>query len=114
MTINCISCGHKSDIGDAYDNYEGPVKCWVCGTKLVIRTVNGAVRFMDEYQVIAQTHPAPQTTSGFVAADPLPAESLTSDAPPAPSAAPSPAASPTPSTAMSSSASVPTTSGDPT
>ena len=30
MYINCISCGHKFDIGKSYDDYEGPVRCPTC------------------------------------------------------------------------------------
>ena len=46
MKINCISCGHKLDIGDAYGDYEGAVKCFVCGTLLEIRTEQGSLRSM--------------------------------------------------------------------
>jgi len=38
MKINCLSCGHKVDIGDAYDDYEGQIKCYVCGAILEIKT----------------------------------------------------------------------------
>ena len=44
MKINCLSCGHKVDVGDAYDDYEGEVKCFVCGAVLLIRTTDGALR----------------------------------------------------------------------
>lgn len=44
MKINCISCGHKVDLGDAYDDYEGQVKCYVCGNILEIQTVGGSVK----------------------------------------------------------------------
>jgi ribosomal protein S27E len=44
MKINCISCGHKFDLGDAYDDYEGQVKCYVCGNILEIRTLEGSVK----------------------------------------------------------------------
>lgn len=44
MKINCISCGHKVDLGDAYDDYEGQVKCYVCGNILEIRTMEGRVK----------------------------------------------------------------------
>jgi hypothetical protein len=46
MEINCVSCGHRVELGDAYDDYEGQVKCWVCGASLVIKTDAGAVRSM--------------------------------------------------------------------
>ena len=43
MKINCVSCGFKVDLGDAYDNYEGQVKCYACGGTLNIRTEEGDV-----------------------------------------------------------------------
>lgn len=44
MKINCILCGHNFDINDAYDDYEGDVKCWVCGGILEIRTLEGKLK----------------------------------------------------------------------
>jgi hypothetical protein len=32
------------DLGDSYDDYEGQVKCFVCGTTLEIRTEEGKLR----------------------------------------------------------------------
>jgi DNA-directed RNA polymerase subunit N (RpoN/RPB10) len=44
MKINCLSCGFKVDLGDAYDDYEGQVKCYACGALLEIRTQEGNIR----------------------------------------------------------------------
>jgi len=44
MKINCLSCGHTIDIGDAYDTYKGSVRCFVCRALLEIRTVDGALK----------------------------------------------------------------------
>ena len=44
MRINCLSCGHKLDLDDAYGDYAGQVKCLVCGAMLEIRTEEGNVR----------------------------------------------------------------------
>jgi ribosomal protein S27E len=44
MKINCLSCGFKVDLSDAYDNYEGQVKCYACGATLEIKTQEGSVR----------------------------------------------------------------------
>lgn len=44
MYINCISCGHKFDIGKSYDDYEGPVRCPTCRAMLTIRTEDGSIR----------------------------------------------------------------------
>jgi len=44
MKINCLSCGHKIDLGDSYDDYTGPVKCFVCTALLDIQTETGTVK----------------------------------------------------------------------
>jgi DNA-directed RNA polymerase subunit N (RpoN/RPB10) len=46
MKLNCISCGHKFDLGDAYEDYEGLVKCYVCGALLAIKTDEGSLKSM--------------------------------------------------------------------
>jgi predicted RNA-binding Zn-ribbon protein involved in translation (DUF1610 family) len=43
MRLNCLSCGHKVELDDAYDDFEGPVKC-LCGAMLLIRTEEGALK----------------------------------------------------------------------
>lgn len=44
MKINCVACGHHIQLDDAYDNYEGAVRCWVCGSMLDIRVEDGSIR----------------------------------------------------------------------
>jgi len=44
MKINCLSCGHKVDLDDAYDDYEGAVKCFACGAILNIKTQEGRLK----------------------------------------------------------------------
>jgi len=44
MKINCISCGHKIDLGDAYDDFEGQIKCYIFSNILEIRTHEGNVK----------------------------------------------------------------------
>lgn len=44
MKLNCVSCGHAVDLRDSYDDYEGQIKCFTCGTLLSIRTEDGQVR----------------------------------------------------------------------
>ena len=44
MRVNCLACGHKVDLDDAYDDYEGPVKCFGCRATLEIRTEQGSLR----------------------------------------------------------------------
>lgn len=44
MKVNCLSCGHALDLRDAYDDYEGQVKCFICASLLTIRTEEGCVK----------------------------------------------------------------------
>lgn len=44
MKINCVSCGHSLALDDAYDDFEGFVKCYVCGTLLELKTLDGKVK----------------------------------------------------------------------
>jgi ribosomal protein S27E len=44
MKLNCLSCGHILDLHGDYDDYEGMVKCYVCGTLLMLRTERGNIK----------------------------------------------------------------------
>lgn len=45
MKINCILCGHNFDLNDdTYNDYEGEVKCWVCGGVLDIKMLQGNLK----------------------------------------------------------------------
>ena len=44
MKINCLSCGHKVDLDDVYDDFEGEVKCFACGAMLEIKTEEGKLK----------------------------------------------------------------------
>jgi hypothetical protein len=56
MRINCLSCGHKVELDDAYDDFEGPVKC-LCGAMLEIRTEEGLLK------AIKMAEPRPRSAS---------------------------------------------------
>lgn len=47
MKINCISCGHNLSLDEAYDNFTGLVKCYVCGALLEIKTSEGKLQSVD-------------------------------------------------------------------
>jgi len=47
MKINCLSCGHKVELGDAYEEFEGQVRCWICGALLKIKTEEGSLKAME-------------------------------------------------------------------
>ncbi|MGD0773936.1 MAG: hypothetical protein ABSC05_14060 [Candidatus Solibacter sp.] len=44
MKINCLGCGFKVDLADAYDDYEGQIKCFACGGIMEIATQEGNIR----------------------------------------------------------------------
>lgn len=44
MRINCLSCGHKIDLDDAYDDYEGQIRCCVCSALLEMAAQEGGIR----------------------------------------------------------------------
>jgi hypothetical protein len=44
MKINCVSCGHNISLDEAYDDFEGPVKCYVCGTRLEVKICKGKIK----------------------------------------------------------------------
>lgn len=56
MKINCISCGHKVDLDDAYEEYEGQVKCFVCQALLEIKTEEG--KFKTVKLMNSASHPS--------------------------------------------------------
>jgi len=56
MKLNCLSCGHKVDLDDAYDDYEGQVKCFVCSAILEIRTEEGNVKSLRLLGVSPRQH----------------------------------------------------------
>ena len=57
MKINCLSCGHKVELDDAYDDFEGPVKC-LCGAMLHIRTEEGMLKSIKVAEPLSR--PAPK------------------------------------------------------
>ena len=47
MRINCLSCGHAVDLDDAYEDYEGKIKCFACGAVLEIRAQEGKLKSVE-------------------------------------------------------------------
>ncbi|MBI2219426.1 MAG: hypothetical protein HYU51_19275 [Candidatus Rokubacteria bacterium] len=58
MKIICLSCGHKVDLGDAYDDYAGPVKCVACRAVLEIVTGTGNLRSLALPREVARGAPS--------------------------------------------------------
>ncbi len=59
MKINCLSCGHKVELDDAYDDFEGLVKC-LCGTMLDIRTEEGKIKAIKVAKTMPLHPPGPR------------------------------------------------------
>ena len=64
MKVICLSCGHKVDLGDAYDSYAGQVKCVACGAILEIRTETGDLRSVALARAVARVAPSPVPDAG--------------------------------------------------
>ena len=56
MRVNCLGCGHETELDEAYDDYEGPVTCFGCRATLEIRTEKGSIKAVKQVN-IAQ-HPS--------------------------------------------------------
>ena len=56
MRINCLACGLKVDLDDAYDDYEGSVKCCACKAILEIRTEQGCLKAVKQENTLR--HPS--------------------------------------------------------
>lgn len=57
MKINCVSCGHSIFLDDAYDDFDGLVKCYVCSGLLHIKTAEGKIKAIG----LASMERSPQT-----------------------------------------------------
>ena len=44
MKINCLSCGYKVELDDAYDDYEGQIKCYTCRAIMEIKSADGRLK----------------------------------------------------------------------
>lgn len=54
MKINCLFCGFNIEVGDAYEDYEGQIRCYVCHALLEIKSQEGRLRS------VRGAHPLPQ------------------------------------------------------
>lgn len=44
MKVNCLTCGHSIDLDDAYGDYQGEVRCFVCGSLLEVRIESDRIK----------------------------------------------------------------------
>ncbi|MGO9571173.1 MAG: hypothetical protein ACLP5H_26910 [Desulfomonilaceae bacterium] len=61
MKVNCVSCGHNMMLDDAYDDFEGLIKCYVCGALLQIKTCDGKIKSVN---LMGTQHQTPATKPG--------------------------------------------------
>ena len=61
MEVNCLGCGFKVDLTDAYDDYVGQIKCFACGATMEIAAHKGEIRAVN-----AVTAEPPATAEVFV------------------------------------------------
>jgi hypothetical protein len=47
MKIICISCGHSLELDEAYDDFAGLIKCYVCGALLEIKMSEGKLQTLN-------------------------------------------------------------------
>ncbi|MGO8761908.1 MAG: hypothetical protein ACLP2P_08420 [Desulfobaccales bacterium] len=66
MRINCLACGHKVELDDAYDDFEGPVKC-LCGAMLQIRTEEGMLKSIQVAESLSRPVPKVKRLEGAAA-----------------------------------------------
>jgi hypothetical protein len=57
MKINCIHCGHSFPLSDAYDDFEGPVKCPTCRGILEIRAQNATLKMVRPFSFAQMAGP---------------------------------------------------------
>jgi hypothetical protein len=44
IKLNCLACGHQMELSEAYEDYQGEVRCWVCRTVLEVALREGKLR----------------------------------------------------------------------
>jgi hypothetical protein len=55
MKINCLSCGHKLELDDTYDDYSGQVRCYTCQALLEIKVEEGKIKAV---KMVSASHPS--------------------------------------------------------
>ena len=52
IKLNCISCGHVQELSEAYENYQGQIRCWGCSATLDVSLVDGKLQSMQLHDEI--------------------------------------------------------------
>lgn len=64
MKINCIHCGHSFPLSNAYDDFEGPVKCPTCRGMLEIRAQDATLKMVRPFSFAQSTPPSTGSNPG--------------------------------------------------
>jgi hypothetical protein len=64
IKLNCLACGHSMELGDAYEDYDGEVRCWVCHATLEVTLREGQLRSMKRSTGSSLPRPAAAVPSG--------------------------------------------------
>lgn len=46
IKLNCISCGHLMELGEAYEDYQGEIRCWGCQALIDVTLHDGKLQTM--------------------------------------------------------------------
>ena len=57
MKIICISCGHGLALDECYNDFEGLIKCYVCGALLEIKTSEGKLQALNVRTLSREARP---------------------------------------------------------
>lgn len=63
MKVNCITCGHSLNMDDAYDDFDGLVRCYVCSGLFELKTADGKVKSVKFAHIPAQRTAPPSKES---------------------------------------------------
>jgi hypothetical protein len=50
IKLNCLACGHTLDLSDAYEDYDGEIRCWGCHTSLLVSLHEGKLKSLKRGQ----------------------------------------------------------------
>jgi hypothetical protein len=56
MKINCLSCGFRIELDETYSDYEGQIKCYICGALLEVKLEESlvkSVKFLQQTRSVA-------------------------------------------------------------
>lgn len=46
IRLSCLACGHPMELGEAYEDYQGEIRCWGCRAVIEITLREGKLKSM--------------------------------------------------------------------